>query len=327
VAVGWVTAAVLSALLTVTVQQIDHWQDERSLATHADDVVPDNYLARDSLALLAVEAGRPADAVGLARSAADLAPDVPKVHHVYGLALQAAGQMRQAFYEFEQAIKLEPRDPYVRNDFGTLLVAMHFDKDALAQFRRALALNPALPAAHLNLGAALASRGDYPAAAVEFRRALELDPQMAGAEGDLASALQRGGDPAAAVEHYRIAAEQGDGRPDTLAQLAWLTATDAGSSPHDLAAVAPLAKQSCDDGQAGRQPFPWYAYSAVLARLGRFDDAINAGTRASALARSSGQAALAAAIDRRLAAYRQGWVVMGASTEPVTPPAAPARGR
>ena len=43
----------------------------------------------------------------------------------------------------------------------------------------------------------------------------------------------------------------------------------------------------------------------MLARLGRFDDAVAVATGARDLARATGKKGLADAIDRRLAAYRQ----------------------
>ena len=320
VAAAAVTAGVAAALLVVTARTVGYWHDNRALAARAAAVVPDNFLALSSLALEDVAADRPAEAVGYARRAVELAPEVQETHHAYALALEADAQPRAAFDEFVQAVRADPDDAHIRNDFGGLLLEIHRDDDAMAQFRRALGIDPNLMDAHLNLGVMLAGRHDLAGALSEFGRAVDLNPRFGPSQGDLADALQHNGDTDEAIVHYRLAVTAPDGpdeRPATRTQLAWLTAIDGRSSQADLTFVAPLVKQACDDPTAGQQPLPWYADSIVLARLDRYDDAIAAGEKALQLARSTGQTAMATAIDQRLGAYRQGLpATRPASTQP-----------
>jgi tetratricopeptide (TPR) repeat protein len=302
------TAAALVAaacLAVVTHVQLGYWRDGRALAERAEAVVPDNYLAREALALDALEHGRPADGLPLARSAAALSPHIAEVHDTLGQLYEATGQLRPAFDELAMAVRIAPRNPYVRDHLGHLLVRQRRDEDAATQFRRALALDPGLPDAHQSLGAILASRGSNPEAIAEYRAALALDPHFAAAHASLADALRAGGDLPAAADEYRAAVTDGCHDPAVEAAFVWLASLDPGCPLADLAGMAELADDACARTRPP-QPFPFYARSLLLARLGRFDDAVASGERALALSRSSGQAALTAAIERRLAAYRQG---------------------
>ncbi len=328
------TAVAAVVLIAVTGVQIGYWRDDRTLATHADAVVPDDYRARSSLALVEVADGHPAEAVRLAKSAAELAPAVAEARSVYATALEADGQLAESFDEFRQAVIEDPNQPYIRNDFGGLLLAQRRDADAYNQFRKAVAIDPDMFDAHLNLGVMLAARHDYPAAVDEFIRAVDLAPHFGPAQGDLANALQLTGDADDAVDHYRLAVADGDDRADTRTQLAWLTAINGRSTPADLAAAAPLAQLATADPVASRQPFPWYAYSVVLARQGRLDEATTAAQQALTLARATKQTDMAAAIQARLSAYAQGLVAApstrpttGPVAAPVTMPAGPGPGR
>ncbi len=168
------------------------------------------------------------------------------------------------------------------------------------------------------LGVVLGRLGQYAGAAEQLRAVLAMTPGDGPAEGDLADALRAGGDPLAARPHYAAAIAAGQRRSDWEAELAWLSAEDAGTSPQDLAPLARTAQDACEQ-TGNRDPFPLYADSLVLARLGRFDDAVAAGERALAAARQTGQADMARAIAGRLAAYRVGLP----ATRPAAPPAGP----
>jgi hypothetical protein len=90
-------------------------------------------------------------------------------------------------------------------------------------------------------------------------------------------------------------------------------------------------KPVADDARArapASDPLPPYYDSVRLARLGQFNAAIAAATEARGRAVAAKQPQLVAAIDRRLAAYRQYEPGASPATEPVTTrPAATAPAR
>jgi tetratricopeptide (TPR) repeat protein len=305
----WVAAALAAgaavALAAATVHLEPSWRDARSLWSRADRVVPNNYMARAYEADFARMDGDLPAAERFARSSVALAPGAANAgHDALADVLAAEGRTAEAVREYGVAIGLAPTNPMLRYQWAVALIDAHDDRGARPQLDRAIAMDPGLTVPRHALAYLFARHQQWPAAIAEFGRLVTMDPGNAKYQGELADALRLGGDPAGAVRHYAAAIAGGDRRPDWEAELAWLTAVDGSASTDRLAAMAALAKDAADR-TAGRDPFPAYAYSLVLARLGRFDDAVAVATGARDLARATGKKGLADAIDRRLAAYRQ----------------------
>jgi Flp pilus assembly protein TadD len=315
------------ALSWATYVQAGYWIDEYTLASHAVAVVPDNYMAMDGVVLGDIAAGRTADAVRQARESVHAAPDLLDPNHALAMALAADGQLKPAFEAFENAIRIDRTDPFVRDDFGRLLFRLGRNKDAEAQYRRALHDYPDLAAAHTDYAVVLAAEGQMPMAIVEFHKALDLDPRSGPTHAYLGDALRLTGDSDGAVEQYRLALANGQNGTDVETNLVWLVSIDGRSTPAELAALKPVA----DDARArapASDPLPPYYDSVRLARLGQFNAAIAAATEARGRAVAAKQPQLVAAIDRRLAAYRQYEPGASPATEPVTTrPAATAPAR
>ncbi len=322
-AAGRMAAATVAALAAVgliagTVNLVPTWRDSTTLWARADAVVGDNYVARAARSNQALHAGDVPAAERLARDAVAMAPDrAYDGHAALALALDARGAPDEAVAELGRAVRLAPGNPLLRYQAGAILSNQRRDGPARAQFERALQLDPGLTVARRGLAFLSAREGHFADAADQYRRVLAATPADGQTEGDLADVLRLGGDPAAARPHYAAALAAGERDPDWEAELAWLTAADAAATPGQLAPLAATAKDACDR-TADRQPFPLYAYSLVLARLGRFDDAVTAATAARDRAAAAGQTAMVAAIDRRLAAYRQGLPTAAATTGPAS---------
>ncbi len=338
-----VTAA--AAALAVSVVTVRHWRDTVTLFTHAMAVVPDNYQAMLILADDGRVNGDSVRALGLADRAVGLTGDrVVQPYVIRGVCLLATGRpadVQPALESFVHAGRVQPANSAAWSGMGQAIARQAEQyaaqgrtadvnrrvNDAVAAYRRALALNPDDVGAADRLGFLLNAHGQYDQAMDVWRATLGRWPNDPVAHGDLAAGLQRQGRTADAVDEYRTAVADGDRRPDTQVNLAWLLAINPQTAPADLAAVTPATQQACEDPESGRAPFPWYAYSVVLARQGRFDDATAAASRALDLARSTGQTSMVAAVEKRLAAYRQG-LVAGPTTRPatsaVTSPASPA---
>jgi tetratricopeptide (TPR) repeat protein len=299
-------AAVVAAgaLAACTIALVPAWRSADAVWERADTVIPDNYLAKVFRSELALRDGRTAEAEAFARSAVNIAPNsISEGHAALAEALEAEHRPAEALPEYAAALRIDPYDSLLHYHAGKFLDNQGHGPEARRHLAKAVELDPNLVPARLALGFSLARDGHLAEAADQFRQVLAMDPHNAEAEGELADALRFGGDPAGARQHYAAAVADGTTNPDWMAHLAWLAAHDPDASPAELAPLADVARSACD--QTGRrQPFPLFAYAVLLGRLGRTDDALAAATAARDAAHRTGPPALAAEVDRWLAAYR-----------------------
>jgi polyisoprenoid-binding protein YceI len=73
-------------------------------------LIDDNWWYLDQLVRMALELGRPADAVPLARAVAEMYATTARAHATLGLALAAAGDARGAAAAYAQALAVDPRE-------------------------------------------------------------------------------------------------------------------------------------------------------------------------------------------------------------------------
>jgi tetratricopeptide (TPR) repeat protein len=238
--------------------------------------VPGNPDALHLLGVIALDRGRPDQAIQLINSALASQPDLAQAHSNLGNALLARGRTAEAIASYRRAIGLSPRFAAAYNNLGRALLDQGDFAGAVESCRRAVELDPGIADAHNNLGNALRGVGRlgpaeaalrqavelaphrsdlhanlgnvlldlkrFEEAAVCHRRAIELDPKLLRGHFGLASALRPLGDMEGALETYRRAL-------------------------------------SLDAGQA----VVWNALGSALRALGRFDEAIDAFRRAIAI--------------------------------------------
>jgi tetratricopeptide (TPR) repeat protein len=97
-------------------------------------------------------------------------------------------------------------------------------------------------------------------------------------------------------------------QPDSvplLWQIAWILSTSPDSSVHNGPRAVQLARRATELS-GGREPRAFDALAAALAETEHFTAAVDAATKALALARAAGDDALVAAINARKDLYRQG---------------------
>ncbi len=213
-----------------------------------DDAQPQ---ALHCLGLLALSAGRSAEALDLLGRAAAAAPDHDGVRNAFGRALLAAGRIDDAIAHFAalaeaRPLAAEPRaglalaylqaqdwaaaiaaaDAALARDAasadawfarGTGLNRRRRNEPAVAALEWAVACAPGHAQAHLNLGNALFDLDRLDAAETQIRRAIALDPALAEAHASLGCLLSGGGRLAEAVAACTEAIRL---RPD-FAQAHW----------------------------------------------------------------------------------------------------------
>ncbi len=184
---------------------------------------------------------------------------------LYGLAgmLAELGERAEAIRRLETLVGLRPDFALALSELGRLH-SLNGNRDrAAALFTRAVEASPELPQAHHNLGALRLGEGDPAGAEAHFRRALGGWPEFAEAHFGLGEALARRGQTAQALEHFRRAVAA---KPDFVAarfRLGNLLARRG----NDEAALVHF-RAAADD-----LPEALFNQAAVLARLGRFDEA------------------------------------------------------
>jgi superkiller protein 3 len=202
----------------------------------------------------------------------------------------------------KRLIALSPDNGDLHNDLGGLYVSGQMTEAAISEFQAAIRADPELTAARHNLAVLLAGQGHYTEAIAQWQTILELEPGNGLVHGFLADALRLTGDRAGAIAHYRAAIASGYKNPQWETNLIWLVATDAATTPEQAEELLPLAKQAAAQS-ADAHTFD--ALAALLARTGRYDDAVVAAQAAIDRVRLSNPAVVPE-IQRRLAAYRSG---------------------
>ena len=219
-----------------------------------------------------------------------------QAYEYYLRGRQVASQLRRSSLEyarrmFDRAIELDPK--FARAYAGLAdccsFLYMYWDSSnanleaANASSQRALELDPSSAEAHSSRGVALTLRQNYDAAHREFETAIELNPKLFEAHYFYGRACLTEGKFEEAIAHYRDAWRA---RPeDYQAILLSIDALAALGRDEEVAKYAQVGLKlsdahlelNPDDARA------WYLSGAALMRLGKLDEAMERGRRASAI--------------------------------------------
>ena len=157
--------------------------------------------------------------------------------------------------------------------------------------------------AHASLADLLMRRGRVNEAIEHSEEALRIRPGDADAQNNLGLALLQTGDVKRSVAHLQEALEIDSGHMNAEVNLAWVLATAPDESTRDGAKAVQLAE---DVARRAGHPnaIVLRTLAAAYAELGRFSDAVEAAQQAAAIAKATGNDALAADLERNIAAYR-----------------------
>jgi len=173
-----VAAIVLGALATATTVQARHWQDTRSLLSHALDVNPNSWPACTNLASLEYDEGRDLDTMAAVCEISARRDDAAAAR------VQSEQRLRDAEALFTRALEIYPDNIAARHTRGVLRMHFHRPAEAVADFQQAIVLRQRLapddqPAFFQDddlLGLVLLDAHRPAEAASAFRRALALHP-------------------------------------------------------------------------------------------------------------------------------------------------------
>jgi tetratricopeptide (TPR) repeat protein len=208
---GAVGIAVLLVLGSLSWRQSRRYVDAGTLWRVTLAQNPECFAACSNLSNLALDGGRPAEALELARRAVQLRPQWAELHVVLGNALRASGDPGAAESEYARAAALRPGLAVAHYNLGTLALEKGDAARARRDFERAVLMRNDYVDAHVNLSSLLLDAGDTAGARSHLEQALRIRPDDPGAQTNLGNVLLREGQLEAALEHYRHALRQDDG--------------------------------------------------------------------------------------------------------------------
>jgi Flp pilus assembly protein TadD len=285
---------------------------------------PQNARYRANYAGALHQAGSTAEALAEFEEALRLSSTDPETFAAYAVALLDAGRPAEAERHAREALRLNPQADEPHHTLGSIRQQQGRLAEAEAEFRRAISLNAVHARSYNNLGNVLAAQGRLDDARAAWQSAVDCGLHVPEAVYNLAMLSYLAGDMAAAAATLAGGLERYGEQPPLLAGLAAIRATapDAGDR-NGVEAIALLKRLTAITGEPDAPTADLLA--AAQAEAGRLDDAVATATQALKLARSAGDAALAAQIEARLALYRDGRPYHQQPGHPYRPPQPPTR--
>ncbi len=227
---------------------------------------------------------------------------LPEAYNNAGVALARSGNDAAAVEEFQRSIALKPGTSETHGNLGVSLLRLGRAPEAIAAFRRALELKPNDSRAELRLGSALTTAGNAREGIPHLERATALAPTNAEAWNHLAIAYSVERRFADAIRTLQTAVNQVPDEASLAANLAWLLATGPDPALRDGRRAVAIAEPLCRRTN-GNDVAALDALAAAYAESGRFDEAVETGRQAAALARAQGHTERVAGILARVALY------------------------
>jgi len=142
------------------------------------------------LGVIALQRGRPAEAIALIEQALAIQPHFAWAHNNLGVALNTVGQNVRAERAFAAAIAADDTFADAHLNLGETLHALGKQAAAVAAFERCIELQPDLAPAHFKLSELWREAGCMERAVPAYRQAKALDPSLA-AEDRTAETVHR----------------------------------------------------------------------------------------------------------------------------------------
>jgi protein O-GlcNAc transferase len=166
---------------------------------------PKHPLPWKALGAVAIQQGRPCQALAPMEQAVRLSPDDAESHSNLGNVLKDLGRLADAEASYLKAIQLNPNFAETYSNLGMVLKDLNRLTDAERHVRKSIRLKYDLPQAHSNLGVILENIGRLEEAEASYREAVRLKPDFSRAYGNLASLLKSLGRFSDAESYYREA--------------------------------------------------------------------------------------------------------------------------
>ena len=233
------------------------------------------------------------------RKALELDPDDGKAHFNLAYALSEGGDLGAAIAEYTKASLLTPNEAVVFANLALVQAQTGRLDDAIVNYRKALALNPANSSVEADLGTVLSGKGLAAEALEHLEKAVAMNPESADAHNKLAAVLAKTGRTAEATAHLEKAVALA---PDSV-EYRFSLAYALGLAGRFADSIPQLQKAVELSGGQDWQCFDMLG--AVYSKMGRPDDAIQAGRRALDLAVAGHDEELVRNLRAKLARYNE----------------------
>ncbi|MDH3967167.1 MAG: tetratricopeptide repeat protein, partial [Rhodospirillales bacterium] len=168
---------------------------------------PDNVEALHLLGLVALQSGRPQDALERFQAAVKIDDGFAPAHNHAGVALCALGRLAEGIASYRRAVGCAANDPNAHHNLGVALLRQREHREAVAVLKRALELAPGNVEALNTLGNALRDLGELDEAAARYLKAAELAPDRPRTWNNLGVLFHRSGAHERSIGYYRKALE------------------------------------------------------------------------------------------------------------------------
>lgn len=169
-------AVTLTVLAGLTISQIGHWSDSRTLWSRTVEGQPLSIVAHNNLGRALLKEGDTAAALQLFERAVELEPQYAQAQYNLGSLQMQQGSLAAAEASLRAAVEREPRLAQAQNALGNCLLRQERVAEAVPHYEAALEATPDYADAHYNFGVALEYLGRSLEAVYHYRLAAELDP-------------------------------------------------------------------------------------------------------------------------------------------------------
>ncbi len=195
----------VSVLAVVSWQQVQHWQNTKTLFSHALRVTERNYVAHNGLGAAYMSQKKLKEATFHFNEALKITPSYIPANHGMGSSLIARGLYSEAIPYYTNVIRIKPDDALAYNNIGYALVMLNRLDEAEKYYRIAVSYNPGNASFHNGLGILFTKQGRMEEAVLSFQKVLKLNPGHAGAHNNLAMILIQLGRREEAISHFKEA--------------------------------------------------------------------------------------------------------------------------
>ena len=192
----------VSILMTITILQVQYWQNSMKLFNHTLQVTVNNFIIHNNLGVTLMRQGMDQEAVTHYMNALKIKPGYADAYYNLGVLLARQGKDQEAMAYFVEALRIKPNTAKAHNDLGAILYKQGNIQEAVAHFSEAVHINPNYAEAQYNLGTALVQQGRDEEAFSHFIEALRINPKDAKVHNNLGFTLARQGKIQEAEAHY-----------------------------------------------------------------------------------------------------------------------------
>ncbi|MDQ3438944.1 MAG: tetratricopeptide repeat protein [Planctomycetota bacterium] len=178
-------AAVLAALVAISMRQVWVWRDSETLFRHAVTRFPQSETAHHCLAIALAEQGRLVEASDHYAHAVGIRPHFADARLNLGIVAERLGNFELSDRSLRAVLQLEPNNRAARFAVARLRARQGRNREAVELYGQLVREYPNDVDVHVNFGAALEVMGDRAGAEAQYREALRLDPRDPDARANL----------------------------------------------------------------------------------------------------------------------------------------------